>query len=173
MLLFGQGVSMTVHYPVARMSRCCSFRVRFAVWGTLLLVGVQHPYLWISEAAAAPKDPVSKAPFVQPEQSDTISPASLIQVRAVAWVPPRTPSQARWTESTGASQGSAATPSQETAAPKKQSKLKWILIAAAGAAAGGVFAFKGRSSSSDGPGVNMQPAGPNVTFGSPSVGAPQ
>ena len=185
---------MIVHYPAASGASRPSSRIRFPVAGILLLVGLHHPSLWVTDAVARQHDHavvpavfnergngglplfklVDAAPIAaEAESSRPFSPASIFPARAVAWSLPRAPSKPGFTESPGWLQGTQASPAQDTAVVKKNSKLKWILIAAAGAAAGGVFAFKSGSSSSGSSGGNLPAAGPIVTVGNPSVGTPQ
>jgi hypothetical protein len=61
----------------------------------------------------------------------------------------------------------------DSGAQKKSSKLKWILIAAAGGAAVGVFAMKGKGGSESNFGVGSQAPNSTITAGPPTVGPPQ
>lgn len=85
--------------------------------------------------------------------------------------------QPRQNSPTSATSGQASSQPQSSptgsSAQKKNSKLKWILIGAAGGAAVGFLALKGKGGSDSGSDSNSQTPTPTVTAGPPVLGPPQ
>jgi len=160
---------------------------------TLILLLISFPSPWVCQVAAQQnqnpetaaaveevaeevKPPIAdRPPFMKGAGS---APTTILSIRRPDWVDGlkgmKMASVRPWqTSAPSPSSGQASQlPSSQSgsSAPKKSSKLKWILIAAAGGAAAGVFALKGKGGS--GPGSDSTPT-PTITAGPPTVGPPQ
>jgi hypothetical protein len=135
----------------------------------------------VIEVAAEAQTPIGERPAIL-KSAGGAAPLTLTSIRTPVLLDRlrlvKIASAQPWQNSaTSATSGQAGSQPQSSppgsSAQKKSSKLKWILIGAAGGAAVGFLALKGKGGSDSGSDSNSQTPTPTVTAGPPVLGPPQ